>query len=64
MSKELKFSDIKDELTILVDGTIRKVLEDKNYDKKQAQSWSNSISNQNIKSINQNQIKQYDSKKK
>ena len=55
MSKELKFSDIKDELTFLVDGTIKKVLDNKDYDKKNVQSWANFISKENIKSVNQKQ---------
>ena len=33
MSTELKFGAIKDDLTGLVDGVIRNVLEDNNYDK-------------------------------
>ena len=33
MSTELKFAGIKDELTFLVDGVIRDVLEDKSTDK-------------------------------
>ena len=41
MTTELQFAVIKDELTAMVDDIIRQFLNDKEYDKEQAQSWCN-----------------------
>jgi dynein light chain Tctex-type 1 len=55
MSTELQFSAIKDELTTLCDGIIKKYLDGKNYDQKDAQSWCNQISDEIIKTLHSQQ---------
>ena len=47
-SSELQFAVIKDELTAMVDDIIRQFLNDKVYDKDQAQNWCNGISDEII----------------
>ena len=49
MSTELKFAGIKDELTSLVDGVIRDVLDDKNSDKNYNKSSPINMSDQRNK---------------
>ena len=49
-SSELQFAVIKDELTAMVDDIIRQFLNDKVYEKDQAQNWCNGISDEIIKS--------------
>ena len=49
MTTELQFAVIKDELTAMVDDIIRQFLNDKEYDKAQAQNWCNGISDEIIK---------------
>ena len=49
MTTELQFAVIKDELTAMVDDIIRQFLNDKEYDKDQAQSWCNGISDESSK---------------
>ena len=48
-SSELQFAVIKDELTAMVDDIIRQFLNDKVYEKDQAQNWCNGISDEIIK---------------
>ena len=55
MTTELQFAVIKDELTAMVDDIIRQFLNDKDYDKTQAQSWCNAISDEIIKALHQQQ---------
>ena len=55
MSKELKFSDIKDDLSNLIEGVVKKNLDGKSYDNKEARSWASTITNDNIRSIDMNQ---------
>ena len=55
MTTELQFAVIKDELTAMVDDIIRQFLNDKEYDKAQAQSWCNGISDEIIKALHQQQ---------
>ena len=55
MTTELQFAVIKDELTAMVDDIIRQFLNDKEYDKDQAQSWCNGISDEIIKALHQQQ---------
>ena len=47
-SSELQFAVIKDELTAMVDDIIRQFLNDKVYEKDQAQNWCNGISDEII----------------
>ena len=54
MATELQFSAIKDELTTLCDGVIKKYLEGKNYDQKEAQSIINQIVDEIIKNLHSN----------
>ena len=42
-SSELQFAVIKDELTAMVDDIIRQFLNDKVYEKDQAQNWCNGL---------------------
>ena len=55
MSTELQFSSIKDELTCLCDGIIKKFLDGKQYNQKEAQSWTNAISDEIIKTLHSQQ---------
>ena len=52
---ELQFAVIKDELTAMVDDIIRQFLNDKIYEKDQAQNWCNGISDEIIKALHQQQ---------
>ena len=54
-SSELQFAVIKDELTAMVDDIIRQFLNDKVYEKDQAQNWCNGISDEIIKALHQQQ---------
>ena len=54
-SSELQFAVIKDELTAMVDDIIRQFLNDKIYEKDQAQNWCNGISDEIIKALHQQQ---------
>ena len=54
MSKDLKFSDIKDEITGMVEETLKKNLEGKTYDQKEAQSTINQIVDDVIKNLHSN----------
>ena len=55
MTTELQFEAIKDELTQMVDEIIRTYLNDKNYDQKEAQGWTNQISDEVIKQLHSQQ---------
>ena len=55
MSTELQFAIIKDELTSMVDQIIKRYLDGKNYDQKEAQSWTNQISDEIIKQLHAQQ---------
>ena len=55
MSTELQFSSNKDELTALCDGVIKRVLDGKTYNQKEAQGWTNQISDEIIKTLHSQQ---------
>lgn len=55
MSTELKFSDYKEEITRKVDPIIKKHLDGKTYSQKDAQAWTNSISDEVIKTLHTDQ---------
>ena len=55
MATELQFSAIKDELQEIVDQIIKKYLDGKTYDQKDAQSWCNQISDEVIKTLHSQQ---------
>ncbi|MCQ2821055.1 MAG: dynein light chain Tctex-type family protein [archaeon] len=55
MSQELKFSDYKDEIQKKVDPIIKKYLDGKAYNQKDAQGWTNSISDEVIKTLHADQ---------
>ena len=55
MATELQFSAIKDELQETVDQIIKKYLDGKTYDQKDAQSWCNQISDEIIKTLHSQQ---------
>lgn len=55
MSQELKFSDYKEEINKKCDPIIKKYLEGKAYNQKDAQSWTNSISDEIIKTLHADQ---------
>ena len=50
-TSELQFAVIKDELTAMVDDIIRQFLNDKIYEKDQAQNWCHGISDEIIKDL-------------
>ena len=52
---ELKFDDIKDELTAMVDDIMRQFLYNQIYDQTQVQSWCEGISDEIIKALHQQQ---------
>ena len=52
-TSELQFAVIKDELRSMIDDIIRQFLNDKDYEKDQAQNWCNCISDEIIKVLNQ-----------
>ena len=54
MSKDLKFEDLKSEITGMVDETLKKNLDGKNYDQKEAQSIINQIVDEIIKNLHSN----------
>ncbi len=51
----LQFSSIKEELYKVVEDIIKKNLEGKSYNQKEAQSWINTISDEVIKSLHSQQ---------
>jgi len=51
MSDTIQFSTIKDELQQLCHNTIVKHLEKKQYNQKEAQTWTNTITDEIIKSL-------------
>ncbi len=51
----LNFSSMKDELTKTVDDIIKRNLENKAYNQKEAQTWTNTISDEVIKALHQQQ---------
>ena len=55
MSSKLRFNNIKKELTVKVDNIIKRFLGNKNYDRRQAQSWCDVINAEIIKSLNPQQ---------
>ena len=54
LDKELKFKLIKEELSIMVDGIIKKHLTNKKYDRENAQIWTNNITDEIIQKLNEN----------
>ena len=52
---ELEFKDIKNELEVIVENIIKKFLENKQYESNQAQLWCNSLSDEIIKIMHQQQ---------
>ena len=55
MATELQFAVIKNELTDLVDGIIKRYLADKVYDQREAQNWTNQITDDVIKTLHSQQ---------
>jgi dynein light chain Tctex-type 1 len=55
MSETLQFSSIKDELNNTCDKIIRTHLDGKTYKQKEAQTWTNSISDEIIKTLHSQQ---------
>ena len=55
MNTKLRFSRIKNELTTMVDGIMRQVLDNKVYNIREAQSWCNRITNEIKIALNQQQ---------
>jgi dynein light chain Tctex-type 1 len=55
MSTELQFASIKDELTGAVDEIIHKHLDGQQYSQKDAQSWTNAITDEVIKTLHSQQ---------
>jgi hypothetical protein len=51
----LQFSTIKDELHRVVEDIIKKNLEGKTYNQKEAQTWTNTISDEVIKTLHSQQ---------
>ena len=54
MSKELKFSDIKDEVAGVVEDALKKNFDGKDYDQKEAQSLINATVDDIIKNLHSN----------
>lgn len=52
---DLQFTNIKEELTNTIDGIIKKHLDGKNYNQKEAQAWTNIISDDVIKTLHTQQ---------
>ena len=52
---ELQFASIKDELTSAVDEIIHKHLDSQQYSQKDAQSWTNNITDEVIKTLHSQQ---------
>ena len=57
MTTELQFAVIKDELTAMVDDIIRQFLNDKEYDKAQAQNWYGILTKTDQSLLNMKMIK-------
>ena len=55
MTDTLQFSSIKDELQATCDKIISQHLEGKTYNQKEAQTWTNSISDEVIKTLHSQQ---------
>ena len=55
MSTELQFASIKDELTSTVDEIIHKHLDGQQYSQKDAQGWTNAITDEVIKTLHSQQ---------
>ena len=55
MSQELKFADYKDEIQKKVDPIVKKHLDGKPYNQKDAQGWANTISDEVIKTLHADQ---------
>jgi len=51
----LQFGSVKDELSRNIDEIIRKNLEGKSYNQKEAQTWTNTISDEVIKTLHSQQ---------
>ena len=51
MTDTIQFSAIKDDLNKICDGIIRKHLDSKTYNQKEAQTWTNTISDEVIKTL-------------
>lgn len=54
MSQEAKFQDIKDEVSSMVDETLKKTLDDKTYEQKEGQQLLNGIVDEIIQNLNAN----------
>lgn len=52
---DLQFSSIKEELNNICDGIIKKHLDGKTYNQKEAQTWTNTISDEIIKALHAQQ---------
>ena len=57
MSQEAKFQDIKEEVASMVDDTLKKNLDEKEYEQKEAQSLLNGIVEEVINYLHDNQKK-------
>jgi len=55
MTDQIQFSSIKNELNDTVEGVIKKHLEGKNYNQKEAQAWTNTITDDVIKTLHSQQ---------
>ena len=55
MSTELQFNNIKDELQQIVDGIVKRSLQYKTYNQKEAQGWCNAICDEIIKTLHSQQ---------
>jgi len=55
MADTLQFSSIKDELNSVCDKIIKSHLDSKTYNQKEAQTWTNSISDEIIKTLHSQQ---------
>jgi len=55
MTDSIQFSTIKSELNETVEGIIKKHLEGKSYNQKEAQAWTNLISDDVIKTLHSQQ---------
>lgn len=55
MSTELKFADHKSEITDKINPIIKKHLDGKAYNQKEAQAWTNTISDEIIKELHAEQ---------
>ena len=55
MTEEVTFSSFVDDLDAFLRKTVNSVLEDKTYDKSEAQSWSKEITTQIMEGLNRQQ---------